>query len=397
MPTLEVQFVFTGWQVDMLTLFLQSHSKEITLLFLHPIAHTMNKRLGFKAGFRGLVGLSMVVMVLYGCNNDNAPDTSGIKVDLKTYRFDKDLYAIDTNHIGDGLTKLAAKYPAFLDYFLDTLMAYEIHGNYSDTLVGIREGLKPFLVFKDYKDLEDSIIKHYPDTKTTDEQLTRGFKLMKYYFPDYPVPRVIYLNLGLSKLPSFPLDTTTVCIALDMFLGDYFPHYTAIGVPQYMSTHLRTSYIPVSVFTSIYRGSFPWEPQEKTLLELLIEKGKEQFYLHQLLPNTPDSVLFGFSSKQMEWCDANEALVYNFFVQNKLLYSKVAMDIMSYVTDGPFARGLEPVSNPEKVTPGNIGTWMGYKIVASYMAQNPKTTLKDLVQQKADAVQFLGMAKYKPR
>jgi hypothetical protein len=351
--------------------------------------------MGFRA--RVFVALLVLAVAFSGCKDDKIPDTSGIKVDLKTYRFDKDLYAIDTNHIGEGLTKLAGKYPDFLNYFLDTVMAYELHGNYSDTAIGIREGLKPFLAFKDYKDLEDTIVKHYPDTKATDERLVSGFKLMKHYFPEYNEPRIIYLSMGLSKWPSFPLDSSTVCVALDMFLGDGFPHYAAIGLPEYMNKHMRESYIPVSVFTSIYRVGFPWEPQEKSLLQLMIEKGKEQYFLHMMLPSTPDSVLMGFSKPQTEWCEANEALIYNFFVQNKLLYNKIAMDIMSYVTDGPFARGLEPVSNPQKVTPGNIGTWLGYRIVASYMAQNPQVTLRDLLLQKKEPVQFLSDAKYKPR
>jgi len=344
--------------------------------------------------------LFILIIFSFGCNNpaESGPDTSGIKIDLRTRRFDKDLYSIDTNHIGEGLTKLKAQYPGFLNYFLDTLMAYELYGNFTDTVAGIREGLKPFLVYKDYRGLEDSIIAHYPDTKKLDGELEKGFKLMKYYFPGYKVPEVIYLNMGLSaKWPTFPLDSTTQCIALDMFLGDQYPHYVAVGIPQYLNTHLRESYVPVSVFSSIYGWGNPWTPQEKTLLELMLDKGREKYYVHMLLPSAPDSVLFGFGKKQIDWCNANEAFVYNFFVQNKLLYSKVAMDIMSYVSDGPFARGLEPVSNPEKTTPGNIGTWLGYKMVCAYMAQNPNTTLKELLEQKTEPVQFLDKARYKPR
>ncbi len=343
--------------------------------------------------------LILSASLFFSCsdNTEKAPDTSAIKINYRSYRFDKDLYALDTNNIGSGLTQLKAKYPSFLNYFLDTLMAYEIYGNYSDTLIGVREGLKPFITFKDYKDLQDSIEKHYPDTKGVDEHLSEAFKRLKLYMPESPVPAIMYLNLGLSKWPSFPVDSNTHCIALDMFLGDYFPHYASVGAPQYLYMHRREAYIPVSVFSAIYRGDHPWDPQEKSLLELMIDKGIEQYYLHKLLVGTPDSVLFGFSKTNIDWCNANEAMVYNFFVQNKLLYSKVAMDIMSYVTDGPFARGLEPVSNPVKLTPGNIGTWMGYKIVASYMAQNPNVTLKDLISQKQDAVQILEMARYKPR
>ncbi len=353
---------------------------------------------GSKSTIMAALYLCFFLMCGCGNSNENEPDVSRIKINLEPRRFDKDLYAIDTNHIGEGLQQLYTRYPDFLNYFLDTIMAYEIHGNYSDTVSGIREGLKPFLTFKDFRELEDTIMKYYPETKDIDEKLTKGFKLARYYFPQFPIPRVIYLNMGLSKWPAFPIDSTTLCIGLDMFLGEQFPHYRgAAGIPDYMAVHLRRSYIPVSAFSSLYKASYPWNPQEKTLLELMLEKGREQYYLHKILPGTPDSVLFGFRQYQMDWCNANEALVYNFFIQNQLLYNKESYSVMPYVTDGPFARGLEPVSSPQKSTPGNIGTWLGYKIVAAYMAQNPKLSLGELLQSKVEPSVFLAQAKYKPR
>lgn len=372
------------------------------MLLLSPITvFNMINKLIEKVGFRkGAIVLASVCLLLtQGCGSDteNVPDTSGIKIELKTSRFDKDLYAIDTNNIGEGLKKLNEKYPDFLNYFLDTIMAYGINSNYNDTVTGIREGLKPFLVFKDFKELQNEIDLKYPDTKKVDEKLTDGFKLFKYYYPEITVPRVIYLNMGLSNWPSFPVDNSTLCIGLDMFLGDDFKHYRSIGVHEYMNAHLRQSYIPVSVFGAIYKGMHPLKMAEKTLLDLMIQKGKEQYFLHKLLPTLPDSTLFGYKQKQIEWCNKNEALVYNFFIQNQLLYSKEAQNIMPYITDGPFARGLEPVSVIEKSTPGSIGVWLGYKIVSAYMAKNNTVSLKQLTEENVDAVKFLEMANYKPR
>ncbi len=346
-----------------------------------------------------IVLASVCLLLLQGCNNEsnNIPDTSGIKIELKTSRFDIDLYHIDTNNIGEGLKKLNTKYPDFLNYFLDTIMAYDIKGNYNDTVTGIREGLKPFLVFKDFKELQDEIELKYPDTKIVDEKLVDGFKLFKYYYPEITIPKIIYLNMGLSNWPSFPVDDATLCIGLDMFLGEDFKHYRSIGVHDYMNAHLRQSYIPVSVFGAIYKGMHPLKVAEKNLLDLIIQKGKEQYFLHKLLPTAPDSTLFGYKQKQIEWCNNNEALIYNFFVQNQLLYSKEAQNIMPYITDGPFARGLEPVNAVDKTTPGSIGTWLGYKIVASYMAKNNSISLKQLTEQNLDAGKFLEMANYKPR
>lgn len=344
-----------------------------------------------------LWGLAAIVITT-GCGSQNsAPDVSKINVDLKTYRFDVDLYSIDTNHIADGLKKLEAKYPDFLDYYLDTIREYNIRRNFTDTVGGIREGLKTDLTFRDFVHLEDTIKLTYPDTKATDAALLSGFRYMKYYYPSYTVPRIYYLNMGLSMWPTFPRDTSTLCIGLDMFLGDGFPHYASFpNMPGYLASHRRKHYIPVSLFSTIYKMAHPWHTDDKTLLELMIERGKEQYFLHRILPGEPDSVLFGFTQSQLKWCAANEGLIYNFFIQQNLLYNKEAHNVIPFVNDGPFAHGLDDGSNPSVHTPGNIGTWMGYRIVSSWMEQNPKTSLAELTNTKHDPARFLDAAKYRP-
>jgi len=339
-----------------------------------------------------------IVMSMSGCNSkESIPDVSKINIGLKTYRFDLDLYAIDTNHIADGLKQLLVKYPDFLNYYLDTVRAYGIHGNYNDTVKGIREDLKTDLTYKDFTNLEDTIKKYYPDNKDIDQALTNGFSFFKYYLPDGIVPRIIYLDMGLSKWATFPVDNNTLCVGLDMFLGPQFPYYRSIGVPDYLDAHFRRSYIPVSVFSTIYRSVHPFNTDDKTLLDLMIQRGKEQYFLHKILPQTADSVLFGFKQLQIDWCNENEALVYNYFIRQNLLYNKEPQNVMPYINDGPFAKGLEAPNDPVKFTPGNIGEWLGYKIVCNYMLQHPKTTLQELLNEPIDAARFLDEAKYRPK
>src|ERR1700733_7259695 len=95
--------------------------------------------------------------LLTGCNNsgEKTPDVSGIKISLQTSRFDLDFSSIDTNHIGEGLQKLYTKYPDFLNYYLDSFMTFGINKNYTDTSRAVLDSLKPFLVYKDYVNLED--------------------------------------------------------------------------------------------------------------------------------------------------------------------------------------------------------------------------------------------------
>ena len=48
----------------------------------------------------------------------NIPDVSGITVSLKVERFEKDFFAIDTNHLSAALDTLQSKYPDFLKNYL---------------------------------------------------------------------------------------------------------------------------------------------------------------------------------------------------------------------------------------------------------------------------------------
>jgi hypothetical protein len=345
-----------------------------------------------------LFSISLLVTFLTtGCNNGNTPpDVSNIKIDLRTYRFDLDLYALDTAHLSDGLKKLHAQYPYFLDYYLDTLRAYNVHGNYSDSTAGVRS-LDTELTYKDFVDLEQTIHATFPDVNDINKQIADGFRYFTYYLPGHTIPRIMYVNLDLSKWATFPVDSGTYCVCLDMFLGPQFPYYRSVGVPDYMNHHLEKSYLPVSFFHTVYQQYYPFAPDDRTLIDLMIQRGKEQYFLHKILPSTADSTLFGYEQHKVEWCNNNENLIYNFFIHQNLIYNKDARLTTQFVNDGPFAKGLEAPDSPVKATPGNIGTWLGYRIVCSYMARHPKMSLAELLSQRIDAAKFLNEADYRPR
>jgi hypothetical protein len=338
-------------------------------------------------------GLSLIVLCcLLACNSgEKIPDISSIKIELKTKRLDKDLAAIDTNNVATAVKALQPQYPDFLDFYLDTLMGFGIKGNYSDTCQAMRQGLRSFLTHKDYKGLFDTVKKHYPDTKATDEALEMGFRFMKFYYPNYRVPQIIYLISGLGNWGAFTLSGTTVGVGLDMFLGPEYPFYKSVGLPEYMGRHFQSDYIPVAVFSAIYQDMYPLDLENKSLLEMMIEKGKLQYFLSKVLPRTDDSLRLAYSPKQLDWCKKNEGLIYNFFIKENLFYSKEWQKILRYVNDGPNSTGMPPES------PGNIGSWLGLQIVRSYMKNHPETTLPQLFSMKSAPQNFLEDSKYKPR
>lgn len=319
------------------------------------------------------------------------PDVSDVKVSLSTKRLDKDLYSIDTNNMAPGLQQLSAKYPYFLNFYLDTLLGFGIHGNFSDTAAPVRYGLRGFLTHKDYRGLYDTVVKHFPDTKEIDEELTEGFRYVKHYFPSYHEPEIIYLVSGLNNWGAFTYGDSTLGIGLDMFLGEGYPFYRAVGIPAYMGLKLNRKYLPVAVFRAVHQNYIPFRAENHNLLEMMIQRGKEMYFIDKVLPGLSKATKLGFTESQLKWCEENEGMVYNFFVKQNLMYDKEWQRVLRYVNDGPTSAGMPSES------PGNIGTWMGWQIVDAYVKQTPGITIQQLMEKEIDAQVFLQKSKYKPR
>lgn len=338
-----------------------------------------------------LILLSSAAIFISGCRDNKKPDISKINIDLKTKRLDKDLYALDTNNIAEGLKSIEAKYPEFIGFYLDTLMGFGINHDYNDSNPGIQKGLKTFLTHEDYRGVFDTVLAQYPDVQPINEELIKGFKYVKYYFPNYETPEIIYLVSGLNNYGALTYGDHTIGVGLDMFLGKDYPFYQSVGIPEYFSKQLTRDYIPVAVFRTIYRETNPFVADGRVLLDMMIQSGKEMYYVKQVLPNTEEATILAYTDEQLQWCEENEAMVYDFFARKELLYENNLQKVVRYVMDGPNATGMPAQS------PGNIGAWLGLQIVESYMHLHPEKTLKQLVEDPIDAQRFLMESKYKPK
>ncbi|MBS1615065.1 MAG: hypothetical protein JST06_03005 [Bacteroidetes bacterium] len=339
--------------------------------------------------FQVLVPFSL--LMLAACGQDgSAPKVSDSKISLNTRRFDRDLAAIDTNHIAAGLRQLQQKYPDFLDFWLDNLMQFNINGQYADTTSGICRDLHTFLTYGDYRGLFDTVARHYPNTEMIDEPLRQGFAYYQHYFPGRSIPRIVYFISGLNNWSAVTVDTSLLGIGLDMFLGEHYPFYRSVGIPDYMLPQLRPEAVPVFAFRALYENLHPFTAEGRSLLDMMIQRGKEQYFLSKVLPFLPEELRLGFSKVQLDWCQKNEAGVYNFFVKGNMLYETNWGKILRYVQDGPTAAGMPPQS------PGNVGSWLGFQIVQKYAESHSDQDIQAILSQK-DAAALLQQSGYRPR
>lgn len=345
-----------------------------------------------------LIPLSCIIFCLSCRNNSNIPDVSGIKVNLETKRYEQDFFSIDTMNVASSITILLKKYPHFTPDFVGNILGLDldsllIPGNAQDSAVR--------LFIHDYRRIKDSSDLIYKNFNKETDEIKKGLQFVKYYFPDYKLPQAVITFIGPINAnfeTSFGtqgdiLTSEGLGIGLQLHLGKNFSLYKSQEgeeqYPAYLSNNFDEQHITVNCMRNIIDDLFPDRSDSKPLIEQMVEKGKRMYLLTKFLPNTPEYICFGYTKKQLKDSYTNEAVIWDFFLNNGLLYNSEQNIIKNYIGESPKTQELGDAS------PGNIGTFSGMQIVKKYLEKFPETTL--VVLMKTNAGEIYSKAKYKPR
>lgn len=328
----------------------------------------------------------LACIILFSCGHDAAPDVSNIKVNASIERFDRDFFAADTNHIEEGLDAVQKKYPYFFNDFIQNIVI----GGTTDTTHDLPVIFNAYIAHS--RPLFDSVQKAFSSMSAIESQLQKGFQYIKYYFPSYPLPKPVAYT-GLIGDPAVALTKDAIAIGLQMYLGKNFSAYNTPEAidkfPQYISRRFDPIYIPVNCIQNIALDIYPEKLQGQSLIEQMIEKGKQWYMTDKFLPGVADSLKTGFKQSQLDWCKNNEGLVWNYIIQNNDIYTTEPAIIQIFIGEAPKTDGMPDAA------PGNIGQWIGWQIVKNYADKNSSVSLPQLLQK--DAKKIFEGSKYKPR
>jgi len=336
--------------------------------------------------------ICLCLVIIAGCKSGKkSPDVSDIPVTVHIERFDQALFAIDTNRVQEGLLDLGRRYPYFINDFAVNILGTS---PLSDTSAEAFFAVRRFI--SSYVPVQDSLnLKFGPGEggmKSIEEGLRKGFQYTRYYFPQYKLPPKIVAFTGPFDAPGVAMTRFTLAIGLQLYAGKQFPFYLSSQgqelFPLYISRRFEPEYVVPNCMKAIVEDIYPDLSQGKTLIEQMIEKGKNWWLIDQLMPETADSLKTGFTQKQLDWCMSNEGQIWNFFLEQNL-YSLEPDLIKNYIGDSPYTQGMPEVS------PGNIGQWVGWRIVQKYASLHPDISPEQLM--KVSAKSIFDETKYKPK
>jgi len=333
----------------------------------------------------GCFAAILLVVVSQSCKKKTKfqqVDVAGVKIEQKLYRFDKDLFSIPPDSLEAKIPWLIKKYDGFLDLFSNQII--RIGTPYSkDYSYRLNAFVTDYVVRETYK----YSAKKFSDFTPYFKQLNEAFKYYKYYFPDKTVPDIYTFISGFNI--AIATDSNILGIGLDFYLGRDFEFYPRLALPAYIIRKME----PYMILPDAMRGwiamEFPPDDSVNNLLANMIYGGKIQYVMDAVMPFADDTVKFGYTKDQLEWCKENEEPMWSYFVEKKLLYKTDRIIIKKFVDEAPFTVPFGRKSPPK------TGIWLGYRIVKKYMEKHPEVTLPQLMAEK-NYQKILMMSAYRP-
>ncbi|WP_292008168.1 gliding motility protein GldB [Chryseobacterium sp.] len=231
------------------------------------------------------------------------------------------------------------------------------------------------------------------DEQKLQKELQDLFSHIKYYFPQFKSPKVFLFSsaLQMAQDPVF-YDAKGNQLFIDVtgFMGENNPNYK--GLELYFQKSMNPQNIVPKVSRIFAENIVTESPDHQKFIDQLILNGKMMILQDAFLPDTPDYLKMNYTQKQYEWAVANEANIWNYFVENNLIFSDDARLIERFMAPAPFSKFYTEIDNDSSP---QIGIFTGWQICKAYFNQKPETKLVDFL--KIDGTTIFNQSGYKPK
>jgi len=314
----------------------------------------------------------------------NNPAQNAPEIILPMERLDQVLFNMDTLHIKDSLLGMNTRYPFISEVLLQQMLAID-SSNSETALLSFLTAYRP--IFTAVQKINAPVSVH--------PQLQALFKNIHYYFSAYLLPKKIIYFIGPLDGFGNSIGADYMAIGLQMFLGDTSSWYQSEQFqkyfPPYISQNFTPRFIPITAAKNLVQDIAPNSRVSRSLIIEMLELGKRQYILKKILPQSDDADLFGYSAAQYAATTNAEQDIWSYLLKMNLIYSKDPKVARQLLSEGPFSIyfGNE--------IPGNVGVFIGYQIVKSWMTQQTEQDQSNLIALlQTPAEKIFAESKYKP-
>lgn len=323
--------------------------------------------------------LSLIIILAFSCGKKTEEceidqEILDLDLTLKITRLEDEFFNASSK---EDFEFLLEKYPDFAEDYLGKSL-YASPDSLISELIAIHQDSAMTVLY-------DSVKVQFQDISDVEKDLENALKSIKYYFPEFKVPKIYTFLSGFNS--DLIITENTIVIGLDYYLPT--THTFQPDLPRYMAERYDRPYIVPMIVTALSSRFNEINPQDNTMLAEMIYYGKAYHFTKAILPCTSDQFIIGYTEDEIAECYANEEYIWSHFVENELLYETNPFDITKYLGEAPFTDAISTKA------PGRLGRWLGWNIVDDYQF-NQDISLPDLMSNP-DAEQIFRQSGYRPR
>ena len=331
-----------------------------------------------------IIYILLSCLVLTGCQKGRTYWPKDIATqEVEIVRFDNALLNVHEATVKQDIQVLYDEYPEFMQDWVESVLGIPSY----DTAY-LAEVLPQFLndTLYGFKYTNEREKELFADISDLQKELNKGFSRIQYLYPETEIP-TLYLFISGFNASIFFRDEY-IGVGADMYLGSDYEYYNRV-VYEYQKQTMRKECIPVDVVSAYLFHTLLYTSKQNRLLDQMIYRGKIMYLTAQIYDELPGYEVMGWTKEQWDWCEYHERAIWHRMMDKRDLFKTEQRILSSYLNDGPFTSEISQES------PGRVGTWMGWRIVESYMEHNDTVSLQSLMEQ-SDAQLILEKSFYKP-
>lgn len=330
--------------------------------------------------FRTTFLLIIALFVLISCSDKSGEDCNGVPE--LTSRV-----SVQVDHLEDEIAGIRSK-QELVEFFRGKEILRDIffsRSAYPDDSAFINTLYRRF-TNPAFDTLAQETKKVFGDHATLQKSFDDAFSYFRYHYPQIKIPNVLTVISGMEN--DLIVSDSLVIIGLDFFLGPkarYRPN-----MYEYMLQRYHPDYIVPAVML-LYGISEKYNrvnSSDKTALADMIAYGKAYTFTRFMIPCIPDSTLFGYTQKEAVGASANEDIIWEKLVGNKVLFETSHLVKQRYIGERP------NTSEISANCPGRIGMWVGMRMTDQYLRETGKS-LQELMAEP-DAGKIFKESHYRP-
>jgi hypothetical protein len=226
-----------------------------------------------------------------------------------------------------------------------------------------------------------------------EKNLESLFAHIKFYFPQFQNPKV-YIFSSATELYEEPIlyvpDQKILFIDISAFMGEKSEFYE--GIEHYYRREMTPANLIAKVSETIAADYVPATPDHNKFIDKIINYGKILTLQDAFLPKTKDQYKIGYTKDQQSWVISNEENIYNYFVENDLIFSDDNRLDERFLTKSPFSKFYTEID--QKSSP-RVGAFIGWQICRKYLEEHPDVSLQKFLQLPATVI--FNNSNYKPK